>query len=83
MELYGSWNPETLDSAGGWLATTEDVLLFAMVFDNPRRCKILKEASIAIMFARPTGAPGKDKDGKPSNHYYGCDWNVGFFDGGG
>ncbi len=79
---YGSWYLETLDSAGGWLGTAEDVLHFALAFDNPKQCKILNEASITIMFARPPGVPGKDQDGKPIEVYYGCGWNVHPFSGG-
>jgi CubicO group peptidase (beta-lactamase class C family) len=79
---YGSWYLETLDSAGGWLATAKDVLRFGMAFDKPKQCKILSEASIKLMFARPPGIPSKDKDGKPIEIYYGCGWNVHSFSGG-
>jgi N-acyl-D-amino-acid deacylase len=73
---YGGWNLEAMDAHGGWLATAEDLVRFSSAFDNPKKCKILSEKSIAIMYARPEGAPGMDKDGKPSASYYGCGWYV-------
>ena len=79
---YKSWFLETLDSAGGWLGTAKDVLHFGLAFEHPKQCKILNEASIATMYARPPGAPGQDADGKPIAVYYGCGWNVHPFEGG-
>jgi hypothetical protein len=73
---YGGWNLEAMDAHGGWLATAEDLVRFSSAFDNPKKCKILSEKSIVIMYARPEGAPGMDKDGKPSASYYGCGWHV-------
>jgi len=73
---YGGWCLESLDSHGGWIASAEDLVRFAAVFDDPDRCKILGAKSIKTMFARPPGAAGKDKDGKPAASYYGCGWSV-------
>jgi CubicO group peptidase (beta-lactamase class C family) len=76
LEQYGAWSLEALDSHGGWLASAADLARFGSAFDNPKKCKILTEKSIEIMFARPEGAAGKTKAGKPSDDYYGCGWEV-------
>ena len=81
LKTYGAWNQEGYDSCGGWLATAEDVVHFACAFDNPKTCKILNEKSIALMFARPAGAPNKNKDAT-SEFYYACGWFVRPFSGG-
>ncbi len=75
-EPYGAWNLEALDAHGGWLASAEDLVRFASAFDHPKKCKILGEKSIEILFARPEGAPGKTKAGKPAETYYACGWEV-------
>jgi N-acyl-D-amino-acid deacylase len=49
---------------------------FAASFDDPTKCKILSEKSIATMFARPAGAAGHEADGSPRVRHYGCGWSV-------
>ena len=73
---YGGWCLESMDSHGGWIASAEDLVRFAAAFDDPDHCKILGAKSIETMFARPPGAAGEDKDGKPAASYYGCGWAV-------
>jgi N-acyl-D-amino-acid deacylase len=73
---YGAWCLESMDSHGGWIASAEDLVRFAAAFNNPRRCKILRAASIGMMFVRPSGAAGQDQDGKPADGYYGFGWWV-------
>jgi CubicO group peptidase (beta-lactamase class C family) len=75
-EPYGAWNLEAMDSHGGWIASAADLVRFASAFDHPKKCKILNEKSIEIMFARPEGEPGKNKSGNPSGPYYACGWEV-------
>src|SRR2546421_11287540 len=68
---YGGYCLETMDSHGGWIGTTSDVVRFASAFDFPQRCKILKEASVNRMFAPP---PGASRD--PGSEYYAFGWRV-------
>jgi CubicO group peptidase (beta-lactamase class C family) len=75
-EQYGAWSLEALDAHGGWIASAEDLVRFAAAFNHPKKCKILGEKYIETMFARPEGAPGKNKEGKPKDVYYGCGWEV-------
>jgi len=73
---YGAWSLEAMDAHGGWLASAPDLVRFAAAFDVPAACKILRPASIAIMFARPEGEAGYEAGGKPRAVYYGCGWRV-------
>lgn len=73
---------EVIDAAGGWIASAVDLMRFAVAFLDPRRCPILKPASIGTMFARPAGKPGLQDNGKPKEVYYGCGWQVRVLDAG-
>lgn len=73
---YGHGNFEAYGAHGGWIASTPDLVKFASAFDNPKKCRILTEKSIQLMWDRPPGALSKDKEGKPRKHYYGCGWTV-------
>ncbi len=73
---YGCWSLEALDSHGGWVSTAPDLVRFALSFNHPERCKLLNAKSIETMFARPTGPPGHNKNGKEKEVYYGCGWSV-------
>jgi N-acyl-D-amino-acid deacylase len=73
---YGAWCLESMDAHGGWLASAPDLVRFAAAFNDPRRCKILKPKSIEILFARPPGAAGHKRNGKPRDAYYACGWMV-------
>jgi hypothetical protein len=70
----GAWSLEVMDSHGGWIASEADLVRFASAFDAPAKCKILRPASIATMFARPEGPAGYDAGGKPKVVYYACGW---------
>ncbi len=78
-EQYGAWSLEALDAHGGWIASAEDLVRFASAFNHPKKCKILGEKYIEVMFARPEGVVGKNKEGKPKDVYYGCGWEVHVF----
>ena len=73
---YGRFHVEAADAHGGWLASATDLVRFASAFDKPDACPILSAAGIRTMFARPAGALGHDKDGKPKNVFYACGWLV-------
>jgi CubicO group peptidase (beta-lactamase class C family) len=73
---YGCWCLESMDSHGGWIASAEDLVRFGAAFNRPKQCKILDAKSIQTMFARPPGAAGEDKNGKPADSWYGCGWSV-------
>jgi CubicO group peptidase (beta-lactamase class C family) len=73
---YGAWCIESMDSHGGWIASAEDLVRFAAAFNRPKQCKILDAKSIQTMFARPPGAAGENKKGKPADSWYGCGWSV-------
>ncbi len=73
---YGAWYLEAMDSHGGWISSAPDLVRFAAAFNQPDQCKILKADSIKMMFARPEGLAGHDKDGKAKVVYYGCGWSV-------
>ena len=67
---YGCWCLEAMDAHGGWIASAPDLVRFAMAFDEPAKCKILKPGSIQQMFAPPTAAEGKKEV------YYAMGWIV-------
>ncbi len=73
---YGAWHLEAMDAHGGWISSAVDLARFARAFDDPRRCPILKPASIEAMFARPSGRAGHDEAGQPLPQYYGLGWSV-------
>jgi N-acyl-D-amino-acid deacylase len=58
------------------VASAPDLVRFAAALDVPARCPVLSAREIATMFARPAGAAGLDKDGKPKDAYYACGWLV-------
>jgi N-acyl-D-amino-acid deacylase len=73
---YGAWCLEAMDSNGGWVASAPDLVRFAVSFDDREHCPVLSARSIDKMFARPSGAAGQDRRGRPAVKYYGCGWNV-------
>ncbi|MFV1967573.1 MAG: serine hydrolase domain-containing protein [Pirellulaceae bacterium] len=73
---YGAWYLEAMDAHGGWLGSVVDLARFASAFDDPKRCKVIRESSVQEMFTRPPGAAGHEKDGTPKTVYYGCGWQV-------
>lgn len=73
---YGTFYLEAMDAHGGWIASAVDLVRFAAAFDDPRRCPLLKPASIATMYARPAGRAGSEEGGKPTEVYYGCGWSI-------
>ncbi len=72
---YGGWCIEAMDAHGGWIASAAELVRFSSSFDDPARCPILSEESIAEMFRRPRDT-GFELDGKPKAAYYACGWEV-------
>ena len=73
---YGAWYLEAMDAHGGWVASASDLVRFAAALDRPAHSPLLRPTSIQTLFARPAGAAGHDKKGRPAAAYYGCGWNV-------
>jgi len=73
---YGVECIETMDANGGWLASTVDLLRFAVAFDDPAKCPVLGEATLQTMLAPPAGGVGHLANGRPKPAYYACGWNV-------
>jgi N-acyl-D-amino-acid deacylase len=73
---YGVWSLEAMDSHGGWVSTAPDLVRFAVAFNNPNQCRLLKAASVEYLFACPPGAAGHEKNGKEKKVFYACGWNV-------
>jgi N-acyl-D-amino-acid deacylase len=69
-------NIEVNDAAGGWVASIVDLARFASALDDHKRCKLVGEKSIHLMYKRPAGKAGYKQNGKPRSFYYACGWNV-------
>jgi N-acyl-D-amino-acid deacylase len=67
-EAANSWRIELMDSHGGWLASSVDLLRFARSFDAGASPRLLSDATVRTMFERP--------DGERGPVYYGLGWNV-------
>ena len=72
---YGWECIETMDANGGWIASAIELVRFGDALNDVKASKLLSEASIRTMLARPLGAPGLE-NGKPAAAYYGCGWEV-------
>jgi N-acyl-D-amino-acid deacylase len=72
----GADNVDGYEAHGGWIASAIDLVRFAAAFDDPARCRLLKEETVHAMWARPEGLAGHSKTGKPLTTYYGCGWSV-------
>ncbi|MBL8820544.1 MAG: beta-lactamase family protein [Planctomyces sp.] len=66
---YGQWDLEVMDSHGGWISTSEDLLNFSAALERDES-PLLSSESRAIMLERPAF----DQSGESS--WYGCGWNV-------
>ncbi len=78
----GAYNVEAYEAHGGWVASAPDLVRFACAFDVPAKSPLLQAQTIQTMFARPSGRPGHDADGKPLQAYYGCGWQIADLGGG-
>ena len=73
---YGSWYLEAMDSHGAWIASAVDLVRFGSAIEFFPKSKVLTEKSIREMVARPKGAAGYNRDGKPKLAYYGLGWSI-------
>ncbi|MEM7245655.1 MAG: TonB family protein [Acidobacteriota bacterium] len=73
---HEGWSLELLAPAAGWLASAENVALFASTFDRPRRCPLLPRRLIRQLWARPPGLAGHDRYGRMRVRHYGCGFQV-------
>ena len=64
-----------MDSHGAWIASAVDLAKFAATFDDPDKCPILKSSSIDLMYRRPPGLAGHEKDGAEKDVYYSLGWS--------
>ncbi len=75
---YGGFYLDAMDSHGGWIASTIDLMRFVTSVDGlPERPDFLSAASVASMTARPPPPLWADSD-----FYYGFGWVVEPEDGG-
>jgi len=79
---YGAWNLESMDSHGAWIASSVDLAKFAAAFDNPDNCPILSRESIELMYRRPPGLAGHEKDGSKKDVFYSLGWSNRVMSGG-
>jgi len=79
---YGAWNLEAMDSHGAWIASTVDLAKFAAAFDDPDDCPVLSRESIELMFRRPSGLAGHEKDGAEKDVFYSLGWSNRVLSGG-
>lgn len=72
---YGAWPLESLDSHGGWVSSSVELVRFASAFDNPAKSPLLSEQAIAAMFAPPAGLEGNN-DPNGARDFYASGWQV-------
>lgn len=73
---YDAMHLELMDAHGGWIASTVDLLRFAVAFDSRRDSPVLDATHVALLLARPPGLAGYTEDGRPRDYYYACGLEV-------
>ena len=68
---YGGFSLQTMDSHGGWLASTMDLLRLVTALDESREPLILRSETVDTMTARPDIDRWRD-----SPSYYAMGWEV-------
>ena len=68
---YGGFRLETMDSHGGWIASTIDLVRFATSLDGSRPPGALEPQSVKLMVERPALPLWES-----TPHYYGLGWNL-------
>ncbi len=71
---YGAWYHESLDSHGGWIASTADLVRFAASLDSDARTPLLKPDSIQALFA--PGVLVREARGDEPALHYGYGWRL-------
>jgi N-acyl-D-amino-acid deacylase len=62
-----------MDSHGAWIVSAIDLVRFASAFDEPSKCHLLKQESIAQMFAPPQ-TRAKYGSSHGAKFYYSLGW---------
>ena len=73
---YGGFCLEAMDAHGGWIASAVDLARFAAALDDPLRCPVLNEKTVAQMYEPPPAPVSRKPDGELQNSYYVCGWSV-------
>ena len=68
---YGAFCVEAMDSHGGWIASTADLLRLATALDGARKPRLLRPETVQLMEARPDGPVAA---GQPT--WYGLGWKI-------
>jgi N-acyl-D-amino-acid deacylase len=67
---YGGFCIESMDSHGGWIASTVDVARFEAAMGNSDNCPLLSALSYQTLYAPPAGLVGHNPDGTVLPAYY-------------
>lgn len=67
---YGPYCIEAMDSHGGWIGSAVDLARFATALDPFSSYKALSSRAREVMFRRPPGPSGFERDGRPKDIYY-------------
>ena len=73
---YGAWNLEAMDSHGGWIASSVDMVRFASALESPGQKPFLKAELLAVMFQPPPAPVSRKTDGSVEDVYYGLGFSV-------
>lgn len=74
---YGTWNHESLDAHGGWVACAGDLVKFAMsLSDIGGASPFQKKATWDLLAEPPPGPPGHNDQGEVKDVYYACGFQV-------
>ena len=77
---YGSWSQQSLDSHGGWISSTVDLLRFSNAVDGfDSRPDLLQPETLAQLTARPESL---FPEAESPSYYYAMGWSVRVIDGG-
>jgi N-acyl-D-amino-acid deacylase len=71
---YGGFYLEAMDAHGGWIASPSELIHFAAAADSQN--DLLRAETRRLAALRPEGAAGYDKEGKPTDKYYGLGWMM-------
>ncbi len=72
---YGAYSVVNMDSHGGWIASSEDLVRFSFLADSASKAKILNPDSIRQMFSMPEFKKEEQKNRKVKR-YYGFGWSI-------
>ncbi len=72
---YGSWFQESLDAHGGWIASAEDLVKFAVAFDRPDDCPLMSTTFAKMMFV-PDDVEQVKPDDRGIKRYYAHGWKI-------